>query len=64
MLITIVKEGENIDRALKRFKNKFRKTKVLYELRDRQQYTKPSDQRRQNKQKAVYREQYLRSLEE
>lgn len=64
MLKIIVKEGENIDRALKRFKNKYRKTKVLYTLRDRQHYTKPSEEKRKNKQKAVYREQYLRSLEE
>lgn len=64
MLKIIVKEGENIDRALKRFKNKYRRTKVLYNLRERQQYTKPSEERRQNKQKAIYRERYLRSLEE
>lgn len=64
MLKIIVKEGENIDRALKRFKTKYRKTKVLYTLRDRQHYTKPSEERRQSKQKAIYREQYLRSMEE
>ncbi|MCX2678806.1 30S ribosomal protein S21 [Galbibacter sp. EGI 63066] len=64
MLKTIVKEGESIERALKRFKRKYKKTKVLQELRERQQYTKPSEERRQTKQKAAYKEKYLRSLEE
>ena len=32
----------NINRALKQFKRKFRDTKVLKELRERQYYTKPS----------------------
>ena len=64
MLKIIVKEGENIERALKRFKNKYRKTKVLHTLREKQQYSKPSEERRKNKEKAIYRERYLRSLEE
>lgn len=64
MLKIIVKEGENIERAIKRFKNKYRKTKVLQTLREKQQYLKPSEKRRKNKEKAIYRERYLRSLEE
>ncbi|QLE01016.1 30S ribosomal protein S21 [Galbibacter sp. BG1] len=64
MLKTVVKEGESIERALKRYKRKFRNTKVLQQLRDRQQYTKPSEERRQIKQKAAYKEQYLRDQEE
>lgn len=64
MLKTIVKEGESIERALKRFKRKYKKTKLLQELRERQQFTKPSVQKRKTKQKAAYREVYLRSLEE
>ncbi|MDG3582674.1 MULTISPECIES: 30S ribosomal protein S21 [Galbibacter] len=64
MLKTVIKEGENIERALKRFKRKYKKTKVLQELRERQQYTKPSQARREIKQKAAYKEKYLRSLEE
>lgn len=64
MLKTVVKEGENIERALKRYKRKFRNTKVLQQLRDRKQYTKPSEAKRKTKQKAVYKEQYLRGLEE
>ncbi|MAU27347.1 MAG: 30S ribosomal protein S21 [Muricauda sp.] len=58
MLIIPVKEGENIDRALKRFKRKFDKTGVMRQLRQRQQFTKPSVKRRAEIQKA----QYIQSL--
>ena len=54
MIIIPVKEGENIERALKRFKRKFEKTGVIKELRDRQKYTKPSIKRREELKKAVY----------
>ena len=54
MLIIPVKEGENIDRALKRFKRKFDKTGTMRQLRSRQQFTKPSVQRRAEIQKAQY----------
>ncbi|MFM1808515.1 MAG: hypothetical protein RLZZ242_1240 [Bacteroidota bacterium] len=54
MLIIPVKEGENIDRALKRFKRKFDKTGVMRQLRTRQQFTKKSVERRQEIQKAQY----------
>lgn len=64
MLITVVKEGESIERALKRFKRKFKKTKVLQELRERQQFTKPSVAKRKLKQKAAYKEEFMRNLEE
>ncbi|MAR63254.1 MAG: 30S ribosomal protein S21 [Flavobacteriaceae bacterium] len=42
MLIIPVKEGESIDKALKRFKRKFDKTGALKSLRERQAFTKPS----------------------
>jgi small subunit ribosomal protein S21 len=54
MIIVPVKEGENIDRALKRFKRKFEKTGVIKELRERQAFTKPSMKRRQEMIKAKY----------
>ena len=54
MLIIPVKEGENIDRALKRFKRKFDRTGTMRQLRKRQQLTKPSVERRQQIQKAQY----------
>jgi len=54
MLKVIVKDGENIERALKRLKRKFRDTKVLQIARDRKQYTKKSVKRRREIQKASY----------
>ena len=54
MLIIPVKEGENIHRALKRFKRKFDKTGVMRQLRTRQQFTKRSVERRKEIQKAEY----------
>jgi len=54
MIIIPVKEGENIERALKKFKRKFEKTGVVKELRSRQAFTKPSIKRRQEVLKAAY----------
>lgn len=54
MIIVPVKEGENIDRVLKKLKRKFEKTGALRELRDRQKFTKPSVKRREEKLKAIY----------
>ena len=54
MIIIPVKEGENIDRALKKFKRKFEKTGVIKELRLRQVYKKPSVTDREQRIKAVY----------
>ncbi|MCF6241002.1 MAG: 30S ribosomal protein S21 [Bacteroidales bacterium] len=54
MIIIPVKEGENIERALKKFKRKFEKTGVIRELRARQAYKKPSVRRREQIQKARY----------
>jgi small subunit ribosomal protein S21 len=63
MLIIPVKEGENIDRALKRFKRKFDRTGTMRQLRKRQQFTKPSVENRQQVLKARY-VQHLRDQEE
>ena len=46
MIIVPVKEGENIERAIKKFKRKFDKTGVVKELRARQQFDKPSELKR------------------
>ena len=62
MLIIPLKEGENIERALKKYKKKFERTGMLRELRDRQNFTKPSVTNRQMRLKAAYIEQ-LRSEE-
>ena len=54
MIVIPIKEGENIERALKKFKRKFEKTGVVKELRNRQAFTKPSITKRQQKLKAIY----------
>lgn len=54
MLIIPIKEGENIDRALKRYKRKFDKTGVKRQLQVRKQFTKPSVLKRAQVQKASY----------
>ena len=54
MIVIPIKEGENIDRALKKFKRKFEKTGVIKELRARQVYKKPSVKKREVKLHAVY----------
>ena len=54
MLIIPVKDGENIDRALKRYKRKHRNIKVMQNLREAQFFTKPSVKRRREIQKAEY----------
>jgi small subunit ribosomal protein S21 len=54
MIIVPVKEGDNIERALKRFKRKFEKTGTLRELRSREHFEKPSVSRKKAKEKAIY----------
>ncbi|MCK0108546.1 30S ribosomal protein S21 [Flavobacteriaceae bacterium S0825] len=54
MLKIIIKEGENIERALKRYKRKHRNIKVMQNLRENQFFTKPSVKRRREIQKASY----------
>ncbi|MDY0254969.1 MAG: 30S ribosomal protein S21 [Tenuifilaceae bacterium] len=54
MIIIPIKEGENIERALKRFKRKFEKTGTMKELRSRQAFSKPSIRRREEIKKAIY----------
>ncbi|MBD8017091.1 MULTISPECIES: 30S ribosomal protein S21 [Kaistella] len=56
MLIIPVKDGEAIDRALKKYKRKFDKTGTIRALRSRQQFIKPSVLNRQSKLKAAYKQ--------
>jgi small subunit ribosomal protein S21 len=56
MLIIDSKDCENIDKALKKYKKKFEKSKVLLQLRARQAFIKPSIQRRTQVLKAVYKQ--------
>ena len=54
MLIIPIKDGENIDRALKRFKRKFDKTGTKKSLQTRKEFVKPSIKRRAVVQKAQH----------
>jgi small subunit ribosomal protein S21 len=62
MLIIEVKDSENIDRALKRYKRKVQQTKILREVRNRKEFRKPSVERRTQILKAVYKEKKGRDL--
>ena len=61
MIIVQVKEGEVIERALKKFKKKFEKTGTVRELRERQKYTKPSVRKRETKKRAIYKQKMIES---
>ena len=63
MIIIPIKEGENIERALKMFKRKYEKTGVIKQLRARQCFVKSSIKKREEKKKAIYVQQ-LRQKEE
>lgn len=63
MIVVPIKEGENIEKALKKFKRKFEKTGVVKELRSRQAFSKPSVEKRKQKIKAIYVQQ-LQQVEE
>ena len=54
MIIVQVKEGENIEKALKKFKRKYEKTGIVKELRSRQAFENPSVTNRKKMMKAVY----------
>ena len=61
MIIIDVKDGENIDKALKRYKRKFLKTGLLKEIRRRKTFSKPSVERRNEILKARYKGKVIQS---
>ena len=61
MLIINRKEGETIDRTLRRYKRKQRDVRQLQELRRRKEFVKPSVRRRNEIIKAVYSQKKLNS---
>ncbi|MEZ4721614.1 MAG: 30S ribosomal protein S21 [Flavobacteriales bacterium] len=63
MLIIPVKEGESIEKALKKYKKKFERTGTMKQLRERQKFTKPSIEKRQMKLKAIYRNEMFQGAE-
>jgi small subunit ribosomal protein S21 len=58
MLIIKIKDGETIDRALRRYKKKFEKTGVLKEVRSRMYYEKPSEENREILKRARRRQEH------
>jgi small subunit ribosomal protein S21 len=63
MIVIPIKEGENIERALKKFKRKFEKTGVMKELRNRKAFSKPSIVKREQKIKAIYKQHLIEAAE-
>ncbi len=63
MLIVQIKEGDNIEKALKKYKKKFEKTGVVKQLRERSKFTKPSVVFREARIKAIYKEKMQRNEE-
>ena len=59
MLIIDSKDCENIDKALKKYKKKFERSRTLNQLRARQHFLKPSILRREEILKAAYRQQII-----
>ena len=64
MLIIKLKKGEQIGRALKRYKQKVRNTKLLKTIRERKEYQKPSDKKRRQKQIAIKTRKWREANEE
>ena len=60
MLIVKVGKKENINQAVKRMKKKVRDTGLIKQIRERQQFLKPSVKKRKAKQKAIRKEQWQR----
>tara|TARA_B100000949_G_scaffold223792_1_gene226613 strand:- start:282 stop:476 length:195 start_codon:yes stop_codon:yes gene_type:complete len=64
MLIIKIVPGENIERALKRYRNKVRSTQQLKRIRNNQEFTKKSEEKRENLKKAIHKNEYLKRNEE
>lgn len=47
MLGVKVKDNENIDRALNRFKKMVTRSRIMIDYKERQQFTKPSEEKRE-----------------
>lgn len=61
MLIIPIKEGDTVEKALKKYKKKFEKVGILKQLRDRMYYKKPSERRKEIINRAIIREKIRRS---
>ena len=54
----------NLNKALKIFKKKFRDTQTIKELRERQSYKKKSTKKRLLKDKAIHKNKYLNNKDD
>jgi small subunit ribosomal protein S21 len=58
MIIVEVEGGKDgIEKALKKYKRKFERVKIMRQLRNRKEFEKPSVKRRNQIKKAIYVEQ-------
>lgn len=57
MIEVRLKENEPIERALKRFRKKLDRVRLTKELKERKYYTKPTQKRRNEKLRAIYKQQ-------
>lgn len=64
MLIVPVKDGESIEKSLKKFKKKVEKTGLIKQLRERQKFTKPSVEKRFEMIRASYKERMKTAMEQ
>ena len=55
MVEVTVREGEHLERALRRFKKKWERAGILREVRQKSYYVKPSDKKRAERKKAARR---------
>tara|TARA_R100000742_G_C4264976_1_gene82936 strand:+ start:291 stop:488 length:198 start_codon:yes stop_codon:yes gene_type:complete len=63
-IVITVGKNEKIDRALKRFKRKFRQTQILKKLKEKKYHIKKSEKRRHEKQNAIYNNKKRESYEQ
>ena len=61
MLIVEVNEKQTIEKALKKLKKKWDKTKAMKELRERKEFIPKSDRKRSAKSRAAYIQKKYRS---
>ena len=62
LIIPVVKD--NINKALKQFKRKFKQTGILKEVRERKNHIKPTTKRRKQKEKAILKQKYKNENDE
>ena len=62
-MLRVPVKKDNLNKALKLFKRRFKNTKVLKELRERQQFTKKSRKKKLIKDKAIHKQKYLKNID-